>query len=251
MYNLSPFNAFSYMFKDNKFWTKFGTLFILTFLCLLQTLFPENKESFKYLFFYGIVSLIVFGVNILYYGYLSAGIKSIAEQNDNFILPFFNFKTHGIIGLKFMVGGLMFSFAAMLVFLIIGIGCGIVYALIPPLGTILGIIFILAIFILLLVYCLAFYRIFAITQDIFAFFKIKEIFKSVKDNFKNYIKYLLTTLLLFIPIAIVCIIFCILSVIPAIISPYMAKLILTILLAGVGAYANMVIMYICAKCIQQ
>ena len=119
------------------------------------------------------------------------------------------------------------------------------------LGIILGTIFILTRLILFFVYSLAFFRMFAITQDIFAFFKIKEIFKSVKDNFKNYIKYLLTTLLLFISFAIVCIIFCMLSVIPTIISPYMAKLILTILVTGVGAYANMVIMYICAKCIQQ
>ena len=246
----SPLLAFSYMFKDNKFWTKFGVLFLLTFLCLLQAFFPENKESLGYLFLYGIVSLIVFVVNILYYGYLSAGIKSIAEQNDNCILPFFNFKTHGIIGLKFFVACLLFFVVLVLLILLVGVADIILYAIVPIAGILIGIILSIVFSLICLIYGMAFFRMFAITQDIFAFFKIKEIFTSVKVNFKNYIKYLFSILLLFIPVAIVCFIFCILSVIPAVISPHTAILILGVLLAAVGAYSNMAIMYICAKCIK-
>lgn len=242
MENNSPLNALSYMFKDNKFTPKYVVLFALTFLCMLQALIPESKEpSLNYLIMMGLAGLISIIVQILYYGYISAGIKAVAEQQTNLILPFFNLKTHAILGLKFLVASIFLGVAVCAV-LIAGFIVSAVLAIISkPLGIAIFIILMSILFIFFIAFAPAFYRMFAVTQDIFAFFKFKEIFEPIRGNLIWYFKHIGLLLLLGLIIMTACIAAVLLKL-----SPILTG----VLIAAAGAYLNMCFIYICAKCIK-
>lgn len=239
----TPFLAFSYMFKDNKFWTKYLTLFILTFLALLPSVLNENAGQLNInqalLFF---PALIGFFVNILYYGYLAAGIKSLSEQNSNYILPFFNFTKNGLLGLKCLAGTLLFCIIFSIPILIIFIICLIMLKA----GTVLPIILFCVTFYLAIALLFpAFFRMFAITQETLAFFKLKTIFKSIFFDIKRYLAYVATFVL---AVIIFVIAICILTaLLPS--KQFISSLLMCLLITAFGTYLNMVLMYITAKCI--
>lgn len=255
----SPFLAFSYMFKDNKFWSKFCVLIVLMFLCYFASLvefnMPKELVSQSWLVL-AVLYLVSFVASIFVYGYTSAGVKSIAEQKENYILPFFNIKTHGILGLKLFVASLLFSIAiGVVVSILFLIGAIIVGAIavfnpiISIIATVLAILIMIIFVLALLVYMPAFFRMFAMTQDILALFRVKTIIESVHKDANNYFKYIGAYVLAGIPLLIFYTFSCVLMLLlTKIVS--LLLLIFIISTAGIGAYCSMVYMYICAKCIK-
>ena len=89
MENNSPLNAYSYMFKDNKFWAKYLVLFIMTIVCILPSFIPGNKSQ-QQNELYNLLPLLCLIINMLYTGYSCACVKSLSEQHSNYMIPFFN-----------------------------------------------------------------------------------------------------------------------------------------------------------------
>lgn len=241
--------SLQYMFKDNKFLNKFAVLFVITLLCALPNFFENANGNTTNAFLCIIIGLIAFVANIYCYGYMSACIKALSEQNSNYMLPFFDFKTHGVIGLKWLVAAVFFGLAAGVVIAIAGAIAALLVSAIPMLSNVILVLAIIAavVFIVIIgIYCIAFFRMFAVTQDIFAFFKFKEIFKSVRDNEKTYFKGWGSLILLGIA-------FTILAIMLGVLCAFFGeafKFVLGILISVAATYYNMVFMYLCAKCIK-
>ena len=101
--------AFTYMFKDTRFNNKFFSIFILTFIMLALCSTPNlldtpsitltvKKVSNPFIYLLPYIGMILY---IILCGYLCIGIKAIQQQTNNIILPFLNYKTTFLKGLKF------------------------------------------------------------------------------------------------------------------------------------------------------
>lgn len=244
MENNSPMLAYSYMFKDNKFWLKYLVLLIMTLICILPTLLLGDSTLHSNKSGGGMLLYQV--VNIFYAGYTCACIKSLSEQHSNYILPFFNFKTQGIIGLKWLAASLLFGLAVGLVLTGAIIALLIIGIFSKAACIILGAIAAVALVLLIGIYSPAFYRMFAVTQDVFAFFRIKEIFKSVSDNSKNYFKYIGAYYL----ISFLCFIGLVLFSLPVAANKAVHYTLIGLIMGLGCTYFNFAYMYICAKAIK-
>lgn len=256
----SPFYAFKYMFPDNKFWNKFAIFFVLILCCLSSQFLPESADKVgvvNYLVMFTVfMTLAIFG-QILFYGYYSSCVKSLTEQSENYVLPDFNFKNDGMLGLKCFVGLLLFGLAIFVVFLLSGIILGIseavLYALNPILGVSFGIILLilitLAIIILSLLYYPSAMRLFAQTQDPLIFFNLKEIVRQIKESGSTYYKYIgimiLATMIIVVAAIAVAVPFLMLFK-----NPVFVTVIPCVIIALFATYANFVCIYSVAKCIK-
>ena len=179
MDNNSPTKAFTYMFKDNKFWQKYWTFF---FICLLL--------------FIPIINIFIL---ISLCGYFLNAIKSISEQNNNIIFPFYNFKKSFKSSLLFLLAVIIFSPIIILWSLPYSLAFVAFYEsdahtlTAGPLSITVTIISLVTPFIVP-----AFLRYFVITHKITAFYNFVSIFESVKHDIKHYLKYALTMLICFI-----------------------------------------------------
>ncbi len=169
--------AFTYMFKDNKFWLKllslYGIGFLFILLLIICVLIADVTNKYV-----GAFILFIFGtiISILVSGYYMTCINALAAQENNIVIPFININ-------KNMTKGLMFYFASILWNIAIIIA-GVLSA-IPAIGMAFAIICI-PIIVFSLVGLFAFIYIFAITNDVFSFFKLKTAFFLIKNNAKKY-----------------------------------------------------------------
>ena len=261
----SPFFAFKYMFLDNKFWSKFAVFFLLVLACLAPQFIPETADKIgiiNYLFLFIVLMVIGLFGQIFYYGYYCSCIKSIIEQSGNYVLPVFNFKKDGMLGLKCFAGMLLLGLAICFAFLILGIILGIagsaivaaLYAVNPVIGVLIGAIIVLAVIFAVTAVAYIYYpsalRLFAQIQDPLVFFNFKEIFRLIKENKDIYYKYIgimvLATLLVFAVVLTICIPCIALKIC----SPVICVIVLCTTLAFAGAYVNLVCAYATAKCIR-
>ena len=145
--------AFSYMFKDNKFFEKAGLYFLFAFLAnfltqYAQTIAPSVPgETFSIQYIFCVLSGFLLVFIPVGYGYLC--IKALMMQKDNYVLPFFNVGKSVIIGLKFLVNMLALTCLFYLPFIILSVILGFLGAL-GGKGTFLAVLILLLLIYLLI-----------------------------------------------------------------------------------------------------
>lgn len=182
--------AFNYMFKDNMFRQKaltyFGFAFIGTFFINLANSLQATKLAvFAPLF-------MLAGIIIMFIpsGYLVHAIKALIGQNENFILPAFNFKNNFVTGFKFMVAVLILSLIFGIVFAIGAVIFSIIGSLFAmKILAVIGIILLAAIpLLIILYYTLSLNWIFATTEAFTSFLQFKKASGLIKNLPGNYNK---------------------------------------------------------------
>ena len=261
MNQTSPFYAFKYMFLDNKILNKFFIFFVLIMINLLPQIISNGAEHIgplKYLGIFFVMSCVSLVAQILYYGYWASCIKCLTEQNQNFLLPMFNFKKDSLLGLKCFAGQLLLGLAVFFAILTIGIILAIIFAVLFHINnitaTILGIAVLILFAILFFVASCIYYpsaiRLFATTEEPLAFFNFKEIIRLIKANSDIYYKYvgiLILASLLMIILFVIAFIPCAMLTLK---YPIIAFSLVFLFIGILGAYINTVSVYAIAKCIR-
>lgn len=239
--------AFTYMFKDNKYPQKALTYFCCVFLAQLAVMyakiFAPNCVNCPAAPEYSLWSFIGSILMILPIGYGITCIKSLIEQKENFIIPFFNFKNSLITGLKYIVAIILTGFALGLGFGIIGGVIGIIAGLLN-LKALLIILFIvlIAFFLCFLFYIVALMWIFACKGWITSFFRWGKAIQLVSKDAKNYwIAFGFTLLLSIVTGTIV-------NLIP--VKSLLVAIIAAVISSALASYTVFVWSYICAKAIK-
>lgn len=191
--------AFTYMFKDNKFWNKFFILsifaFIYTFCSTVLTC------SIKYDLHVYILSLIVLVCYILIEGHRISVIGALQGKSTELkVLPYVNLKNNFVTGFKYTVAVILFSIP---LFSIIA-ACGYTSVFSMTIGTPIRhtTMYIVTIYSVFMVLTLLFTLISALlinfvipsaliiftkTKSVWNFYKFEEMLKIIKSNKKNYI----------------------------------------------------------------
>ena len=192
--------AFTYMFKDNKFWVKGLSYLFLIFTANLllnyaQTILPPcPKCSVSIPWQYWIFFISGTLVNTVAIGYLFSCIKALIEHIENPVLPFVNI-------LKDFYKGFKYSVSLLMLILPIGVALGLfmlIIALITS-GSAVGLIlsktlfWIIFLFIGLLL--IAFNWLFSNTESYFSFFRFKKVFELILNDKRKYIGHFLMILL--------------------------------------------------------
>lgn len=244
--------AFIYMFKDTCFIKKASIYAILSFLsftflaladinscsgggcpvaqtpCVLAAIKPE-------LVIYKLLGIIF---NVLIAGFYIVNISAILTQKNNIVLPYFNFKSNILKGLKLYAS----VFVTSLVYYILISGYVILSFIIPNFTTqninlLTALPFLIAIPILFYVICYnSFMHEYVTTNKFFTFFNFKKAIANIKEAPKNYFKnwgllfgvFLITAILIFlIELALnfinnIYVVMVISNIISAVISTYVA-----------------------------
>lgn len=192
--------AFTYMFQDNKFWQKacvyMGILFLANLLSNYAKMLSFNCTSCTVSLppAYYITFIAGYIINLIPLGYAYSCIKSLFEQNENYVLPTMDLKKNFITGLKFLLSiGLIFIPIILVTVLIYGI------AYYNPIITVTALKFLdLVICILFLIYFIPFMSLFAKEESIFTLFKFRTATKAILNNKRNYFIALFISILFFI-----------------------------------------------------
>ncbi len=241
--------AFTYMFKDNKFLQKAFVYFLITFIgqfaiqYATNTLIPTQAKSFNIEYY----AFLLLGTVIMFIpqGYYISCIRALKEQQANLVLPYFNFINNFKQGFKFnislwllcILGGGVLIFACV-IGAMLAIASKIIAMIFFILAIVVTIIFMLAVFI----YAIALTTIFANTDSWLSFFKFKEATKIIAENTSKYM------LALGITIAMTVLSGIIVSVCHLInINSIGLSAIITLLTAILASYTVFVFSYILAK----
>lgn len=185
--------AFSYMFKDNKYpqkaLTYFGLIFLANFAVMYAKLFAPACPNCQASPEYPLWTFIGFILMILPMGYGITCVKSLIEQKENFIIPFFNFKNSLITGLKYTLAIIFTGLAIGLGFSILGGILGVIAGMFQ-LKALLFVFIIAAIafFLCFIFYISALLWIFACKGWLTSFFRWGKAFQLLSKNPKNYWK---------------------------------------------------------------
>ena len=183
--------AFNYMFKDNMFKQKALTYFCFAFVGTFLMNLGNSVQMTKLAVFAPLFLLAGAIIMFIPSGYCIHAIKAVIEQNDNYVLPLFNFKHNFATGFKFMVAVLLMS-------LVFGIGLAIgsvIIAIIAALTSVkiiayIGIVFLfLAGLILIAYYTMALKWIFATTEAWTSFLQFKKAAELIKKLPGTYNKF--------------------------------------------------------------
>lgn len=196
--------AFSYMFKDNKYLNKALIYFIFALLgsfCSIyaQTFSPTcagggcpvqtDPQVYLWLILGSIIGIIPLG-------YQFTCMKALMEQKENYVLPTFNFAKNFWLGFKAYIGsslmGIIFGLMIIILALIFGIIAGLCGAdkatslgILIVGGIVIAIIALLSILILSIL-SIAFAWIFANTGWVTSYLRLKRAFLLIKDNPSTY-----------------------------------------------------------------
>ena len=245
--------AFIYMFKDNCFWKKAITYFFVSFIACLFISYSQINTcsgmcpvaSKPTVISVNSISPIIYQligifINMIVAGYFLSSIKAITSQTSNIVLPFFSFRNNFVKGFKFNLSvfttiilysftfGLLYSFYSTATFAKIG-------------------------FIILLIFYIftgvAFVWLFAQEEKFITFFNFKKVIIKIKEDIKNYIKYVLIIAgILLISIAVT---FVIELLISNFVKDIIIAMVITTLITTVFAtYINFVNMHLIAKSIK-
>ena len=195
--------AFTYMFKDNKFWIK-G----LSYLCLFftanlflnyaQTLLPQcPKCAVSVPCQYWVCFLIGTVINFVALGYIFSCIKALIEQKENPSLPFVNVLKDLYKGFKYAISFLLLILPLMLLTVLITYAIAAITSC-SFAGFIISKIIYTAIFIFLVSLFIGFNWMFANKESFLNFFQFKKVFELIGANKKRYIGHLLLILVVFI-----------------------------------------------------
>ncbi len=190
--------AFNYIFKDNNLVQKSLWYFIWITLFMFVTCdFVSLSKNILHLFLLLTITIIIESVIS---GYQIAIIKSL-DNNSNFnLIPYFNLKKNFILGIKFLASTFMFNF---IFYILLSIPCfilGILAYTISKTWTACLITIIALTVIAYLLYFIVFlpaYKLyFSRTDDMFSIFDLKEIFSLISGNYNNYKRILLYFIIL-------------------------------------------------------
>ncbi len=185
--------AFTYMFKDNKFLQKAFVYFLFAFIAnfFIQyastTLMPTQENPFNIEYY----AFLLLGTVLMFIpqGYYVSCVRALKEQQENLVLPYFNLINNFKQGFKFNVSIwlLCIAFCAIsIVAFIIGgllsVASKILAMIVFILVAITAIIFALAV----CFYAIALTKIFTNTNSWLSFFKFKEATKIIANNTSNY-----------------------------------------------------------------
>ena len=252
--------AFSYMFKDNKYKNKALTYFVFAMIANFCSIYANtfapscsgvgchveqtiSPEAARWLFLGVIISLIPLG-------YHFSCIKALIEQKENFVLPNFNL-------IKNFVQGLKYFFNIILAVIVYGLGFAIVAILLAIIASLTGLkvlsLMLLAIISILLfagfsILSLAFFWIFANTGWLTTLFRVQRAYNLVKTNRSTYWLALGLMILLGIVVGLVSIVAPILGAFTG--SSIAASLIAAFLISILAAYTTFVSAFIIAKAVK-
>lgn len=240
--------AFTYMFKDSMIAEKALYYFVIAFgvdyLIKMSVFYANNDYSWIYVLLALIFAFILY---LPFYGYLISCIKAIMTQSDNIVLPCLNFCKNFILGLKFMLSGLIvgilfFLISALFLFMPVFL----LFVIKGALGVILfifGVLIVLFSIIALTVYTPAFVCIFAKNEWITSFFRFPRATILIKNAPGQYF----ISLLVYIGIAMIA------GVADAIASLMTGNIVLMIagslISAAIATIVVFVTSYIVAKCV--
>ena len=188
--------AFTYMFKDNKFWIKGLSYLGLVFIANLitnygQTFYPACPRCavsipWQYWTFIAIGSII----NLIPLGYMYTCIKSLIDQDENPILPFVSPWENLIKGFKYSIAILLLLVPLFIVTILIIAGIASI-SMGSALGMIISKTIMLTAIIGFAVLLLGFNWIFANKDSFLSFYRFKEVFAIIKSEPKLYFAHLL------------------------------------------------------------
>lgn len=166
--------AFYYMFKDDKFLTKYMMIFLLILLPFILSIYVKIKII-------KIILLIVFmSIYLILSGYWINCVKAVTDQSNNIVLPFINIKNNIWTGLRWIFAELIFGIIALGVLILLG------FLSTLPLMKFILIPVVCVAFILFYVLTNAFTWIFANKNDIYAYLRLSEAIKYLNFNKKAY-----------------------------------------------------------------
>lgn len=194
--------AFTYMFKDNKFWIKalsyFSLFFTANFLLnYAQTLLPTCPRCAVSLpWQYWVLFIAGTLVNFVALGYIFSCIKTLIEQKENPLLPFVNILKDLYKGFKYAVSLILLIIPVMVIVMLLVLGIAGVTS-----GSIVGFILSKILYILVFLFFgflfIGFNWLFAGNESFFNFFKFRKVFELIWADKKKYICHLLMILLVF------------------------------------------------------
>ncbi len=244
-------NAFNYMFRDNKYAQKaltLGFIIFLSQLCLNTAYLYKNcglniPPSAEYY----ILNILGSLINTFAVGYGFTCIKALCEQKDNYVLPFINLKHSFLLGLKNCIAVFLFTtILALITF--IPLIAGFIFRQSPLIPLVLMSIILIGSLIYIISYTLAYTWIFAKTDSMLSYVKIKLATQLIKSNKGSYWKAVGW-------FALITIAFVILVIIAAGILGIFIKdkvlcgVIMSLLAATISAYISFVGFFITAKAI--
>ena len=118
--DVSSNEAFTYMFKDNKFFQKASFYFLFAFLSVFGGVLAETAEGDATLILLAFIIWILGLIsNLFLSGYFISAIRALRTKSENFVLPMFNMGKTFILGLK--------CFLSMIILeIVVGIGLALV-----------------------------------------------------------------------------------------------------------------------------
>lgn len=183
--------AFTYMFKDNKFWLKGLIYLCLIFIANLllnyaQTLLPPCPKcapppSWNYwvCFISGTI------LNLIPVGYMFSCVKTIIDSEDTPVLPYINPFGDLLKGLKYTIAMLIFLLPLLVITIIIEFGISAILQ-----GTLAGLIctrvFLLAVIIFTASIFMGYNNMFARENSLLTFYKFKQLFSGIGSGKKRY-----------------------------------------------------------------
>ena len=190
--------AFSYMFKDNKFVQKatvyFIFLFIGNFFAQYTQIIAPQAGQLNNMSQFLICILFAFLIGLIPVGYSYLCVKALMVQKDNYVLPFLNVWKCFVLGLKFMINmiALLFLFySPFIVLAIIGFVLGMLggktaFAIAFVLIFMLYLIFSIAYLLLILIYTPVFNCIFSKKEWLTSFCRFIKATKLIKQDAGRY-----------------------------------------------------------------
>jgi len=250
--------AFKYMFNDNCFFKKALVYFLLAFLwmtfsglvdlnscsggCPLAqspTVNPVLKQSVIY---YSILYLFFV---ILGAGYYITALEGIKKQEKNIVLPFFNFKLNLLKGLKLFASILVTVF----IFYIFVMLYIILSMVLPWFNVNVINIFFIVVLLLYAILSSSFLNIYAENNEFWSFFNFKKAFYNIKENPKNYFKYLAILFITYVVGSIFMLLFEYLFTIFD--NIYIVMILSNIVSAFIATYIGFASLYLIAKSVKQ
>ena len=195
--------AFTYMFKDNKFWVKglcyLGFVFIANLLLnYAQTLLPPCPKCAPPLpWNYWVCFILGTILNLIPLGYMFTCIKAIIDQEETPVLPFINPLKDLLKGLKYSVAILIFLLPLLVVTMLIIFGITTL-ALGSAIGLVISKIFLISVILFVALIIIGFNWIFANKDSLINFYRFKKVFEIIGAGKKKYFGHVGMVFLMFI-----------------------------------------------------
>lgn len=247
--------AFTYMFKDNKFWIKglcyLGLIFLSNLLTnYAQTLVPDcPKCAIATPWQYWVCIVVGAIVNLIPLGYMLTCMKALIDQDETCVLPYINPLKNLYKGFKYAIALLsmlipLFVLTLIIIAIITGITSGSVY------GLIISKILLISVIIGFTIIYTGFNWMFANKDTYLNFYNFKKVFEIIKSGKKHY----------FLSVGLICLMFVLSSVAELIFAttagisliPTLYGLVIVGVLAGITTtYITFVNCYLTAKSIKK